>query len=207
MTYSWKASCFKACMLEADKNLEFTNQNLIKKQLPTIIEETATKGKTPANTLSRILQTFRDAGLVKFIRSGYYSLIPQTIDMSSLKKKASQGERMIFSILRELNIDFVREKTFKNLKCNGFLRFDFYFEINSIAFAIEYDGEQHRKPIKYFGGKDAFESLKKRDEMKNKYCKENNIQLIRISDLNKTKAFMKILTNIIELTFKKNRSK
>ncbi len=200
MAYSWKASCFKACMLEADNKLEFTNQNLIKNQLPTIIDETKTKGKTPANTLSYILQRFRDVGLVKFISAGYYALIPQKIDLSSLKKKASQGEKMIFTILKELNIDFVREKSFKNLKDKGFLRFDFYFEINSISFAIEFDGEQHRKPIEYFGGKEAFENLKKRDIMKDEYCKDNNIHLIRINELNKKKATIKIIKDIIRYT-------
>ena len=46
--------------------------------------------------------------------------------------------------------------------------------------AIEYDGKQHFEPIKHYGGDIAFAELKKRDEIKNEYCKANNITLLRI---------------------------
>ena len=50
--------------------------------------------------------------------------------------------------------------------------------------AIEYDGEQHFYPVK-FGStpNEALEKYKKtclHDEIKNQYCKDNNIPLIRI---------------------------
>lgn len=48
---------------------------------------------------------------------------------------------------------------------------------------IEYDGIQHFKPIKYFGGKDTFILTKKCDDIKNKYCKTNSITMLRISYL------------------------
>ena len=38
--------------------------------------------------------------------------------------------------------------------------------------AIEYDGQQHYKPIEKFGGEKAFEKTKFRDVIKNNYCKE-----------------------------------
>jgi hypothetical protein len=44
---------------------------------------------------------------------------------------------------------------------------------------IEYDGKQHFKPIKYWGGQKSFDLTKKRDKIKNEYCKKNNIILIR----------------------------
>ena len=45
--------------------------------------------------------------------------------------------------------------------------------------AIEVDGEHHRSPVMY-GGKDELDIVKKRDSIKNKYCRDNNIILIRI---------------------------
>lgn len=45
---------------------------------------------------------------------------------------------------------------------------------------IEYDGIQHFKPVKYFGGYKTFEDQKRRDNEKNEYCIENNITLLRI---------------------------
>ena len=46
--------------------------------------------------------------------------------------------------------------------------------------AIEYDGQQHYKPIEKFGVEKAFEKTKFRDVIKNNYCKDNNINLLRI---------------------------
>lgn len=52
---------------------------------------------------------------------------------------------------------------------------------------IEYDGIQHFKPIKYFGGEKALEIQRSRDIIKNEYCYLKNIQIIRISYLDNTK--------------------
>ena len=45
---------------------------------------------------------------------------------------------------------------------------------------VEYNGEQHFKSIKYWGGKNAYEKQQNNDEIKNKFAKENNIKLLRI---------------------------
>ena len=60
------------------------------------------------------------------------------------------------------------------------MRFDFYLPDYNTC--IEFDGEQHFKPIKHFGGKERFKQQQKNDQIKNDYCVENNIALIRISD-------------------------
>lgn len=58
------------------------------------------------------------------------------------------------------------------------LTFDFYLPEHNIC--IEYDGEQHFKPIKIFGGNLYFKQIKYHDKIKTQYCKTNNIELIRI---------------------------
>ena len=45
---------------------------------------------------------------------------------------------------------------------------------------IEYDGIQHYEAVEIFGGIPAFKKRQKRDQIKNQYCKDNNIKLIRI---------------------------
>jgi hypothetical protein len=45
---------------------------------------------------------------------------------------------------------------------------------------IEFDGEQHFHPVSHFGGIMAYESLKINDKIKNDYCEDNYISLIRI---------------------------
>ena len=46
---------------------------------------------------------------------------------------------------------------------------------------VEYDGEQHFKPIEYFGGEEKLKETKYRDSVKDKYCKENNIPFLRFN--------------------------
>ena len=97
--------------------------------------------------------------------------------------KISQGELKIEQILKENNISFEREKNFKNFKYdNGATpRFDFYVTYNNINYLIEYDGEQHFTwNGRGWNTEDYFNKIVEYDKIKNNYCKENNIPLIRI---------------------------
>ena len=80
--------------------------------------------------------------------------------------------------MKENNIDFEFQKRFKNCKDKNTLPFDFYIISKNIC--IEFDGEQHNNIIEYFGGKKGFRSRQRRDQIKNKFCKDNNISLVRI---------------------------
>ena len=55
---------------------------------------------------------------------------------------------------------------------------DIYFELDGKKIGIEYQGKQHFEPVKFFGGIEAFKSLKKRDLQKKIICKKENIILI-----------------------------
>ena len=93
----------------------------------------------------------------------------------------SIGEEKISKILRENNIYFERQKTFKNCffeDTHYLAKFDFY--VNN-QYLIEFDGKQH---FEYSGigwdTKENFQKIQKRDRFKNEWCKQNNISLIRI---------------------------
>ena len=88
---------------------------------------------------------------------------------------ASGGEQILYNILNELNIDFEREKRFKECKDKNTLPFDVY--IADLNLIIEYDGEQHYKAK--FGEKE-FNEIVYHDAIKNSYCEDNNINLLRI---------------------------
>lgn len=96
---------------------------------------------------------------------------------------SSNGENVIRKELTNLGIDFVEQKTFDGCMDVRDLRFDFYIEYLNTA--IEYDGQQHFYPVN-FSGKGAdytnaiFEATKRRDRIKDDYCKNNGIKLIRI---------------------------
>ena len=96
------------------------------------------------------------------------------------------GEEKISSYLNEININFIREYKFEDCIYKTPLRFDFY--IPSYNLVIEYDGQQHFFPVDFSGrnkerANKEFELNKIRDGIKNDYCKENNINILRISYL------------------------
>lgn len=99
--------------------------------------------------------------------------------VSSCGHERSKGEQKIRSILLSENINFVQEKCFKdciNQKTNGQLRFDFYLPDYNCC--IEFDGIQHFKDVGW--KEEHLEDTQYRDKIKNKYCNEHNIILIRI---------------------------
>lgn len=93
-------------------------------------------------------------------------------------KRESKGERKISSILENLKFSFIKQYRFKNCFDKGVLSFDFY--IPEFNMCIEYQGEQHYRPVSIFGGDDSFKSQIKRDKIKKKYCKLNSIDLLII---------------------------
>ena len=97
------------------------------------------------------------------------------------KCKASIGEKNVREILRIKDFVFLEQKTYNDCKNKNKLRFDFCVEKNGKEFLIEFDGPQHFEPVSFFGGKEGFELIKKRDSIKNKFCEENNIPLLRLS--------------------------
>lgn len=93
----------------------------------------------------------------------------------------SFGESYVQSILQSMNIQFILQYTFDNCKYVYVLHFDFaIIDDKGVIGLIEYDGKQHFEPIEFFGGEDGFNKTKRRDEIKNTYCKTNNIPLLRI---------------------------
>ena len=92
--------------------------------------------------------------------------------------KKSKGEERIKQELINRNIIFKEEYEFDDCIYRKTLPFDFYLPQYNIC--IEYDGQQHYQIIETFGGLDRFIDQKIRDTIKNIYCQQNNIKLIRI---------------------------
>lgn len=90
----------------------------------------------------------------------------------------SVGVVKIKSWLDKNHIKYKREKTFNGCVYQRKLFFDFYLPDYNTC--IEFDGQQHFKPTLKFGGEKNFRKYQIRDNIKNKYCKDNNINLLRI---------------------------
>lgn len=110
--------------------------------------------------------------------------------------KESKGEKKLTRILISMNIVFEKWKRFKDCKNILPLPFDFYLPDYNIC--IEYDGELHYKQSGYRGNEKKLETTKMNDKIKDKYCYDNNINLIRIPywDFDKIELILKKELNI-----------
>jgi len=95
----------------------------------------------------------------------------------------SKGELKIKQLFDKNNINYKSQFCFLDLYDKKSLRFDFavFDDENNLSHLVEYDGPQHTICHKFYGGIDSFLKLQKHDKMKNDYCAEKNIVLIRIS--------------------------
>ena len=93
-------------------------------------------------------------------------------------KNVSKGEIKIKEILESINIEYIQQHKFDGCKNKLQLPFDFFLPKYNIC--IEYDGIQHFESIELFRGEHALEQTKFRDDIKTRFCKDNNILLIRI---------------------------
>lgn len=92
----------------------------------------------------------------------------------------SKGELKIISILQKAQIQYKKEVTFNGCQDKNLLPFDFQILLNDNNFyLIEFDGKQHFNPNHAWNDY-SFNQVQKHDKIKNQWCKENNIPLIRI---------------------------
>ncbi len=95
----------------------------------------------------------------------------------------SKYEQMTIDYLIDNNVDFIRQKIFKDCRNILPLPFDFYIKDKNIL--IEIDGQGHYQ-ICYFNrcskeqGEKSLKMTRANDKIKNNYCKEKGIKLIRI---------------------------
>lgn len=98
----------------------------------------------------------------------------------------SKNESIIAQMLQNLNFSFVEQYTFPDLTSTGrscdCLPFDFAIinsESNELLYLIEYDGQQHFDPA-HAWTPEGFAKTRANDLLKNQYCFEHHIPLIRI---------------------------
>lgn len=91
-------------------------------------------------------------------------------------------QKHIYGYLLSKKLNVVTEYRIKECRNKNPLPFDVAILSNNnlVIGLIEYDGEQHFKPMKHWGGEVALEGVKKRDKIKDTYCEKNNIPLLRI---------------------------
>lgn len=138
-------------------------------------------------TNTRTLFKHNDCG---FIFNNTPHNILQKTPCPKCKKFNSKGEIAIQKILDLHNIVYIQQYRTKELEL---LSFDFYIPKNKTF--IEFQGEQHFHPIKFFGGKSKYLKQVENDNNKRQYCKNNNFSLIEIAytDINNIEEILSFL--------------
>lgn len=91
-----------------------------------------------------------------------------------------KGEDKIAHYLLDNKIEFISHKSYDDLRGlgGGKLSYDFY--LPKFNLLIEYQGEQHERPISVFGGEEQFVKQVEHDRRKREYAYKNNIKLLEV---------------------------
>ena len=90
-------------------------------------------------------------------------------------KTISKGEIKIENFLKKYNIEYKYQYIVKEI---NYCSYDFYLpQYNCL---IEYQGEQHYKPVNLFGGEEKFKKQIENDKIKKNYAEEKGFKLIII---------------------------
>mgnify|MGYP003304497035 CR=1 FL=1 len=92
--------------------------------------------------------------------------------------KETSGEQQVKQWLIANDVKYEYQKCFSDCKNVRMLPFDFYLPDYNCC--IEYDGAQHFRIVDLWGGEEYFSKRQHNDKIKNRYCEENNMRLIRI---------------------------
>ncbi|MFE8700959.1 hypothetical protein ACFYKX_10055 [Cytobacillus sp. FJAT-54145] len=135
------------------------------------------------------LYTFNDQKTsIKHMTCGtVYDVTPNSFKNGSRcpKCQESKGEKALRDFLTQSNTPFTPQYAFSDLydkSPSHPLKFDvaIHDQPSFPLILVEYDGEQHFKPVNYMGGEDNFRDIRRRDKKKNHYSIQHQIPLIRI---------------------------
>ena len=116
------------------------------------------------------------------------------------KCNKNKGEDAVRKFLTDRKIKFEEQKKFADCKYKRQLKFDFY--IPKYNLCIESDGNVHFENINWNGkmtDKEMEENLRLnrlRDKIKNDYCKNNGINLLRVNNLKVYEELTKYFQNL-----------
>ena len=106
-------------------------------------------------------------GLAPEFRKNEESILNDTLNKYDL-----DGEKEIISFLKKFKMEFEYKTTLNKIQ------FDFYIPSNRTI--IEFDGIYHFEPVDILGGLKTYNKMKVNDKIKNDYCEDNYLNLIRI---------------------------
>ena len=121
----------------------------------------------------------RGSHLLTVLSGKDYEIQP-AISVGKSRCGSSYGEAMAFEALSVCfpGSDIVHQKKWKGCRDKKELPFDFFDE--GLGIVWEIDGAQHFRPVDFFGGEDSFRRGKEHDVIKNRFCVDEGLKLVRI---------------------------
>lgn len=117
-------------------------------------------------------------------------------DSGCPKCSMSLGEIAVATWLDNHNIEHTPQKKYDDLVGLNHRRLPYDFYLHKYNLLIEYDGEQHFKPMGFWGGDEKLHYTEEHDKIKTDYAKKNNIPLLRIKY---TEDINEVLTKYLKL--------
>ena len=138
----------------------------------------------------------------EFVTSVTHIIYDDKIQCNNCSGSKSNNEKVVENWLNLNSIKYINQYSFEDClsENNKRLYFDFYLEGIGL---LEIDGEGHFRATRFNGidikkAENNFIETKKRDFIKDEYCKKNNIKLLRISyiDIN-NENYKNILSSFV----------
>lgn len=128
---------------------------------------------------------------------------------SKCKGSKSTLELYIDEVLKRNNIDYISQYKYDDCRNVNKLLFDYYLPRYNLL--IEVDGQQHFMPHRFSKDIKKFADTLYNDAIKNSYCEDNNIPLLRIPYFEINKSESMIMNEInkyvnTEITIENNKS-
>lgn len=119
--------------------------------------------------------------LLKMANVGTYDFIPRSTYLRPQYRWKT--EELVLKITKKLyskyNVIYQYKPFYLKSSLGGQMSYDIF--IQELSVAIEYQGEQHFRPIDYFGGEESFYRQRERDEEKKKISEKYGIKLVYIN--------------------------
>lgn len=116
----------------------------------------------------------------------------------------SLGELFLSRIFDDNKIKYQIEYKFENCRGIGNKKLPFDFYLYDYGILVEFDGRHHFEAVEAFGGEKALKKQKITDEIKNNFCRDNNLELIRIKYSSKEKDSQELLFRLNNIKLIKN---
>lgn len=173
---NFETRCPKCADFHRNDNIRRTQEEFEKEIHALVGDEYAVLGEY-VNSKTKILMRHNNCGHEYHVNADSMILSGSRCP----KCNSSKGEKRIGEFLDSVGVIYESQYTDSRCRYDTLLRFDFaVMDKIKPKLLIEYDGQQHYTPVEYWGGERALSEQIAKDKIKDDFCFQNDINLLRI---------------------------